>query len=79
MLREIYHIIPFKNFAEEALNCWLSYTMSQPVSFDIAIVFLFALQYFGIKRMSNLFSLIVSGQPETSDDMIHYQETVKFP
>jgi hypothetical protein len=56
MLREIIDIVPIRNFLEEVMNIWLSYTMSQPVYFDIGILFLFALQYLGLKQIAGLFS-----------------------
>ncbi|WP_254153320.1 hypothetical protein [Chryseosolibacter indicus] len=42
-------MIDLKTLAEELINCWLTYAMSQPVTFDLAIIFLFVLEYFGIK------------------------------
>ena len=38
MLRELLHIDQIKSLAEGTFNCWLSYTMSQPVQFDLAIL-----------------------------------------
>lgn len=51
MLRELIHIDQIKTFAEEAFNSWLSYAMAQPVSFDIAILVCFLLQYFGLQQI----------------------------
>jgi hypothetical protein len=50
MLREIIHIEHVKNFAEHGLNWWLSYTMSQPVQFDISIIALLTVQYMGLGK-----------------------------
>jgi hypothetical protein len=52
MLRELLHIDQVKSTAEEAINCWLSYTMSQPVHFDMAIIACLALQYIGLNHSS---------------------------
>jgi hypothetical protein len=55
MIREIIDMVPFRSLAQELINCWLSYTMSQPVQFDIALLFLFALQYVGFHQIWILF------------------------
>ena len=47
MLRTIVDIESLKALLEGALNWWLSYTMSQPVSFDLTILFFFLLEYIG--------------------------------
>jgi hypothetical protein len=47
-------MMSWRNVAEEALNCWLSYTMSQPVQFDLAVLCLFALQYLGVREIMKL-------------------------
>jgi hypothetical protein len=51
MLKEIFHIEGFKDTAEGFLNWWLSYTMSQPVSFDLTILCFFFLQYAGVWKI----------------------------
>jgi hypothetical protein len=51
MLNEIIHIDQIKTLAEEAVNSWLSYTMSQPVYFDLAILVCFFLQYLGLRKL----------------------------
>jgi hypothetical protein len=51
MLRQIIDMVPFRSLAEEVVNCWLSYTMSQPVQFDLTVLFLFALQYIGAREL----------------------------
>ena len=43
-----------KSLAQEAVNCWLRYTLSQPISIDISILLLFAIQYFGLNRIAFL-------------------------
>jgi hypothetical protein len=50
MLRELLHIDQIKSLAEGTFNCWLSYTMSQPVQFDLAILACLVLQYVGINH-----------------------------
>lgn len=40
-----------KSLAQEAINCWLRYTLSQPVSIDISILMIFAVQYFGLPKL----------------------------
>lgn len=40
-----------KSLAQEAINCWLRYTLSQPISIDIAILGIFAIQYFGLNKI----------------------------
>jgi hypothetical protein len=58
---EVFEIIMllFRNLAEEVLNCWLSYTMSQPVQFDLGVLFLFALQYIGIRAIWNYMTYLL--------------------
>ncbi len=41
-----------KSLAQEAVNCWLRYTLSQPISIDLPILLFFVAQYFGITRIS---------------------------
>lgn len=43
-----------KTLAQEAVNCWLRYTLSQPISIDISILLIFAIQYFGLNRIAFL-------------------------
>lgn len=43
-----------KSLVQEAVNCWLRYTLSQPVDFDLRIVFLFTLQLVGVNQLSKL-------------------------
>ena len=76
MIREVIDMIPFKNFAEETVNCWLSYTMSMPVSFDLPVIFLFLIQYFGFRQIRDFFAYQRSGtqlelpqDPEQSLDL----------
>jgi hypothetical protein len=57
MLREVVQLVPIKNIAEHGINCWLSYTMSQPVEFDLAIISLFALDYLGLPQVKNAIRL----------------------
>jgi hypothetical protein len=52
-------MMSWRNVAEEALNCWLSYTMSQPVQFDLAVLCLFALQYLGVRQIMKLVKELV--------------------
>jgi hypothetical protein len=59
-------MLPFRNLAEEALNCWLSYTMSQPVQFDLAVLILFALQYIGIRAIWNYIAYILTDSEKLS-------------
>jgi hypothetical protein len=54
MLRDLIHIDSLKNVAQEAVNCWLTYAMSQPVNFNLAIIALFILQYTGVDYVKNL-------------------------
>jgi hypothetical protein len=37
-----------RSFTEELINWWLSYTMAQPITFDLSIIGLFAIQYIGL-------------------------------
>lgn len=53
MLRELLHTDQLKSIAEEIFNCWLSYTTSQPVQFDLAILLCFLLQYVGFSHLVN--------------------------
>ncbi|MFO7256576.1 MAG: hypothetical protein DIU61_002715 [Bacteroidota bacterium] len=43
-----------KSLAQEAVNCWLRYALSQPVSIDLPILFFFVVQYFGLDRIAVL-------------------------
>ncbi|HEY8511917.1 MAG TPA: hypothetical protein VIL31_08160 [Cyclobacteriaceae bacterium] len=43
-----------KSLAQEAVNCWLRYALSQPISIDLPILFFFAAQYFGLERLAVL-------------------------
>ena len=63
-----------KTLAQEAVNCWLRYTLSQPVSIDISILLVFSIQYFGLDRiaflleqmqklMTSAFQSVVGTQP----------------
>jgi hypothetical protein len=54
MLRDLLHIDSFKNVAEEVVNCWLTYAMSQPVNFNLAVITLFVLQYIGLNHVKNV-------------------------
>lgn len=58
MLRELFHIIPIKNTVEQAVNCWLSYTLSQPINVDLAVVGVFIIQYVGFDYIKELISQI---------------------
>ena len=40
-----------KTFAQEAINCWLRYTLSQPITIDLSMLIIFAVQYFGIAKV----------------------------
>lgn len=66
-----------KSLAQEAINCWLRYTLSQPISIDIAILGIFAIQYFGLNRipflwdhiqraMSSTFRIIAEKMPQAA-------------
>jgi hypothetical protein len=54
VLRFIFDINPIKYLAEQCLNCWLGYVLSQPVEFDLTVLFYFMLEYAGIIRVSSL-------------------------
>ena len=54
MIREIIHIVSSKSVLQEGVNCWLSYTMSQPVNFDLSIISFFMIQYLGITHLTDL-------------------------
>jgi hypothetical protein len=41
-----------KSIAQEAVNCWLRFALSQPIDIDIQILLIFTLQYFGLSRIS---------------------------
>lgn len=43
-----------KSLAQEAVNCWLRYALSQPISIDLPILFFFVAQYFGLTRIASL-------------------------
>jgi hypothetical protein len=51
MIREILNIELFKNIVENTLNCWLSYSISQPIQFDITILMWFLIRYFGFYKI----------------------------
>lgn len=42
------HPIRSKNLATDFINCWLRYTLAQPVDFDIHALRYFLMQYVGI-------------------------------
>jgi hypothetical protein len=69
-------MIPWRNLAEEALNCWLSYTMSQPVQFNLAVLCLFALQYVGIRQITQLVKELVTSF-EQSQDLTKVNSSIK--
>ena len=54
MLKGLLHIEQIKNYAEQGLNWYLSYTTAQPIDFDLAIIALFAMQYFGLNHFINI-------------------------
>jgi hypothetical protein len=54
MLRDLLHIVPIKNLAEELLNSWLTYATSQPVNFDLTVIGIFVLQYTGFHYLKQL-------------------------
>lgn len=39
------------SFPKTFINCWLEYTLSQPVEIDLNILLIFTLQYFGFTRL----------------------------
>ncbi|MDV3308068.1 MAG: hypothetical protein LOY03_04535 [Cyclobacteriaceae bacterium] len=43
-----------KSLAQEAVNCWLRYTLSQPISIDLPILLFFVAQYFGVSQIAAL-------------------------
>jgi hypothetical protein len=45
-----------RSLAQEAVNCWLRYALSQPVSIDLPILLFFLAQYFGLERIALLFT-----------------------
>lgn len=47
-------MIALKFIMKDIVNCWLSYTLSQPVEFDVAVALYFLLQYVGIIQLSAL-------------------------
>lgn len=46
------HIEPLRKCAENAMNCWLTYVLSQPVKFDIFALTAFLLHYVGHDRLA---------------------------
>jgi hypothetical protein len=60
MLRELIHLAQLKSLAENSMNCWLSYTLSQPVQFDLAILGLFALEYVGVVHFKTVIGFMRS-------------------
>jgi hypothetical protein len=44
-------VISNKSLAQEAVNCWLRYVLSQPISIDLPILIFFIAQYFGLTRI----------------------------
>jgi|GEM_PF-5520392 len=52
MMREFLLVDQFKATCENILNCWLSYSISQPIQFDMAILSWFALHYVGFAKFS---------------------------
>ena len=42
-----------KSLAQEAINCWLRYVLSQPISIDLPILLFFIAQYFGLARIAS--------------------------
>lgn len=42
-----------KSLAQEAINCWLRYVLSQPISIDLPILFFFVAQYFGLASVAS--------------------------
>jgi hypothetical protein len=64
MIREVIDMISFRSLAEEAINCWLSYAMSMPVSFNLSVIFLFLIQYLGFKQIQDFWAY--RGMPLTT-------------
>lgn len=60
MFREYCTLIQVKTTTEDVLNCWLSYIVSQPVSFDLQILLIFFLEYIGALSAIALFTSTIS-------------------
>ncbi|HEY4655139.1 MAG TPA: hypothetical protein VIH22_11535 [Cyclobacteriaceae bacterium] len=43
-----------RSLAQEAVNCWLRYVLSQPVNLDIPILLFFIAQFIGLAKISSL-------------------------
>lgn len=52
-------MIAVKFIMKDIVNCWLSYTLSQPVEFDVAVMLYFLLQYAGIIQLSGLLKQVI--------------------
>lgn len=62
-MRTLSTFIRNKSLAQEAVNCWLRFVLSQPVSIDLPILFFFVAQYFGFERIA---VLLVKGKEAMS-------------
>lgn len=52
-------MIALKFIMKDLVNCWLSYTLSQPVEFDVAVMLYFLLQYIGVIQLTGLLKQVV--------------------
>ena len=82
MIREVIDMIPFRNLAEEAMNCWLSYTMSMPVCFDLSVIFLFLVQYMGFRQIWDFCSqlgtrMLAHAQTHKIEFIDHHENSLK--
>jgi hypothetical protein len=59
MTRRISDIRVTKSILQQCMNCWLSYTMSQPVNFDVALLLhFFCIDPF-VQGVKNVKALII--------------------
>jgi hypothetical protein len=52
MFTGVINLILSNSVVKQFVNCWLAYTLSQPVDFDVSTIFYFFLQYFGITQLT---------------------------
>jgi hypothetical protein len=71
MWKEILYIIQTKPFTKDFINWCLSYTLSQPVELDVAIIMVLVLQYFGfghLKMFKDQITMLYKAYVNKSDE-----------
>jgi hypothetical protein len=83
MMKELCDTIFSKPFTQGFVNCWLSYTLSQPVEIDITILLYFVMQYVGIMKLTDLLekgrSCFQPFSDEENEESIQEEQLVSQP